>query len=195
LNETQAAHVLGLQANFWSHIDRGPEKVDRQVFPRLVAIAERGWSPREVRDPDDFLWRVKVHLTHLDEMGVRYHRDSPVTFEPPIGAWTPAGVTEVYQPLTWNVTPRVTGPGTYRARFHYTRGAHRLGIAKVELLADDRVVAVDEHRGETGIRHIDNVYRLPLGTHQPGARYTLRASAQSEGGTDSNGEVFFSKEP
>jgi len=29
-------HILGLQANFWSHIDREPEKVDRQLFPRLL---------------------------------------------------------------------------------------------------------------------------------------------------------------
>lgn len=75
LAEDQALHILGLQANFWSHIDREPDLVDRQLFPRLLAIAERGWSPREVRDWSDFAWRVKIHFAHLDEMGVAYHRE------------------------------------------------------------------------------------------------------------------------
>jgi hexosaminidase len=70
----QAACVLGLQANFWSHIDREPAGVDRQIFPRLLSIAEKGWSPEALRDPVDFLWRVRIHLTHLDEFGIAYDR-------------------------------------------------------------------------------------------------------------------------
>ena len=35
LSSEQAKHVLGLQANFWSHIDREPELVDKRIFPRL----------------------------------------------------------------------------------------------------------------------------------------------------------------
>ena len=66
-------HILGLQANFWSHIDREPEKVDRQIFPRLLAIAERGWSSKETVDWSDFSWRLKYHLAQLDQLGVRYN--------------------------------------------------------------------------------------------------------------------------
>ncbi len=64
-------HILGLQANFWSHIDREPDKVDSQLFPRLLSVAERGWSPKEVRDWDGFSRRVKAHRSHLERMGVR----------------------------------------------------------------------------------------------------------------------------
>ncbi|NMC38123.1 MAG: beta-N-acetylhexosaminidase, partial [Bacteroidales bacterium] len=39
LSEEQSEHILGLQANFWSHIDREPELVDKQLFPRLLSIA------------------------------------------------------------------------------------------------------------------------------------------------------------
>ena len=67
-------HILGLQANFWSHIDREPEKVDRQIFPRLLALAERAWSRKETVDWADFSWRQKFHLAQLDQLGVRYHK-------------------------------------------------------------------------------------------------------------------------
>jgi hexosaminidase len=52
--------------------------VDYQLFPRLLAIAERGWSPKGVRDKKHFRQRVRGHLTYLDEMGVEYNRSAPV---------------------------------------------------------------------------------------------------------------------
>ena len=74
LNAEQARHILGLQANFWSHIDREPEKVDRQIFPRLLAIAERGWSPKGTDDWADFSRRLNSHLRQLERLGVRYKK-------------------------------------------------------------------------------------------------------------------------
>jgi len=74
LTGDQARHVLGLQANFWSHIDREPPRVDAKLFPRLLATAERGWSPKTVTDAADFAARVKAQLPRLEMMGVSYHR-------------------------------------------------------------------------------------------------------------------------
>jgi hexosaminidase len=78
LDATQARHILGLQANFWSHIHREPGEVDAQIYPRVLAIAERGWSPRGVRSWEDFQRRVKANLPRLERMGVRYHEDAAV---------------------------------------------------------------------------------------------------------------------
>jgi hexosaminidase len=83
LDATGAGHILGLQANFWSHINREPDEADAQIFPRLLAIAERGWSPREAGDWEDFRRRVEANLAHLETMGVRYHEDTTVV--PPRG--------------------------------------------------------------------------------------------------------------
>jgi hexosaminidase len=74
----RAGFILGLQANFWSHINREPDEVDAQIFPRLLAIAERGWSPENVRDWEDFRRRVEAHLPDLEAMGIRYHEDPSV---------------------------------------------------------------------------------------------------------------------
>jgi hexosaminidase len=70
----QARYVMGLQANFWSHIDREPELVDKQLFPRLLAIAERGWSPATAADWSTFEPRLKAHLEWLRRFGIAYYR-------------------------------------------------------------------------------------------------------------------------
>ncbi len=194
LDEGLAKHILGLQANFWSHIDREPELVDRQLFPRLLAIAERGWSPRDTRDWEDFRWRVKVHLVHLDELGVEYFRDPPSLLAPPIGSWNPERMSEDYAPLTWDVSAHIRSPARYRFRFVYSSGAHRLRVERVELLHDGMVVSVDEHSGVAGSVHDDNEYVLDLASLPPGGEWTLRASARSEGGLDSNGGVHLVRE-
>ncbi len=76
LDATPARHILGVQANFWSHINREPEEVDAQIFPRLLGIAERGWSPAAAGTWEDFRERVQAHLPHLEAMGIRYHEDA-----------------------------------------------------------------------------------------------------------------------
>ena len=79
----QARHVLGLQANFWSHLDREPELVDRQLFPRLLALAERGWSPDPRDDWEAYARRARAQLPCLARLGIRYQTtDLPVPAPP-----------------------------------------------------------------------------------------------------------------
>jgi len=75
LSQGQSKHILGLQANFWSHIDREPDRVDKQLFPRLLSIAERGWSPSERMDWDSFRIRQEKHLAVLRQMGINYYKE------------------------------------------------------------------------------------------------------------------------
>jgi len=49
----KANFVLGGQANMWTHIDRDPVSMDRQIWPRTIALAEALWS-----DEDDRDWEV-----------------------------------------------------------------------------------------------------------------------------------------
>jgi hexosaminidase len=72
LDPEAAGRVLGVQANFWSHIDREPELVDRQLFPRLMALAERGWSPDNRADWPGYVIRASAQLDRLKSMGIRY---------------------------------------------------------------------------------------------------------------------------
>lgn len=65
-------HVLGIQANFWSHLDREPDLVDVQLFPRVLALAERAWSPDNRGDWPDYQRRALAHLPVLQRMGIHY---------------------------------------------------------------------------------------------------------------------------
>jgi hypothetical protein len=74
--------------------------------------------------------------------------------------------------------------------FQYTGGACRLDIKDVVLLADGEEIGRDEHEGQTGGSNLQNIYTLGLKKPKAGAKYTLKASVRSDGGTDSNGEVL-----
>lgn len=184
LDATQTRLVLGLQACFWSHIDREPERVDYQLFPRLLAIAERGWSPQATRDPADFSRRIFAHAATLEHLGVHYRPDSTPT-------WSPAQVTEDYRPLEWNVTDLIRRSGNYEATFAFRQGTHRLAIRSVELWADGNVIAAAQHAGVAGKVNSGNTYRLSIPQTGATTRYTLRAEVRAEGGTDTHGEILF----
>jgi len=72
LSAEQQAHVLGAQGNMWTGFPQGrtEERVDLHVFPKLLAIAEMTWSPRERRDFADFERRRDALTTRLDALGV-----------------------------------------------------------------------------------------------------------------------------
>lgn len=72
----QSKYIMGAQANFWSHIDRTEAGVDKQLFPRILSIAEVAWSSKESRDRIRFKTNVNQHLNRLEKLGVNYYNDS-----------------------------------------------------------------------------------------------------------------------
>jgi hexosaminidase len=76
LTPQQAKHVLGIQASFWSHIDREPALVDGQIYPRLLSLAERTWSPASVSDWRSFEPRIKANLAWLSRFGIAFQENA-----------------------------------------------------------------------------------------------------------------------
>jgi hexosaminidase len=70
--EKQSEKVLGVQANFWSHLDRTPPRIDRQLFPRLLALAEVAWTSNNKKDWNDFKVRLQSGIKSLDILGISY---------------------------------------------------------------------------------------------------------------------------
>jgi len=75
LKPEEAKYVLGGQACLWTEYVPTPADVEYLLFPRLLAMAEVLWSPREKRDEQDFLQRVPAQLEVLKQAGVRYCPD------------------------------------------------------------------------------------------------------------------------
>lgn len=54
VSQNAAQNYIGVQANFWSHIDKSEHNIDKQLFPRILSLAEVGWSAIETRDWNRF---------------------------------------------------------------------------------------------------------------------------------------------
>ncbi len=72
LTPEETGRVLGPQANLWTEYVKTPEHLEYMLFPRLLALAEVAWSPRETRDWAGFEARLPAALETLDRLGVRY---------------------------------------------------------------------------------------------------------------------------
>jgi hexosaminidase len=81
LNEEQAKHVLGAQANMWTEYMGNTRKVEYMLFPRLSALSEVLWSPKESRDWKDFEKRLMGQFRRYDLWKVNY---SKAYFDPQI---------------------------------------------------------------------------------------------------------------
>ena len=67
-----ASRVLGAQAQLWTEYMPDPKQVEYMAFPRLTALAEVVWSPKEGKDYTDFLRRLDTHLQRLQALDVRF---------------------------------------------------------------------------------------------------------------------------
>ncbi|HEU5174987.1 MAG TPA: family 20 glycosylhydrolase, partial [Gemmatimonadaceae bacterium] len=70
--------VLGVEAPLWSETLEKREDFEFMAFPRLVAVAEVGWSKPEVRAWDGFRLRLAAHGPRLAALGVNYYRSPQV---------------------------------------------------------------------------------------------------------------------
>jgi hexosaminidase len=65
-------YILGGQGNVWTEYIPNFKQVEYMAFPRLSALAEVTWSPKEARNFDDFIHRLKTDNQRLDQLGVNY---------------------------------------------------------------------------------------------------------------------------
>jgi hexosaminidase len=72
LNAAEATYIWGAQANLWSEYIGNPAKAEYMLFPRLDALSEILWSPKEKRNYPDFLNRLKTQFKRYDLMKVNY---------------------------------------------------------------------------------------------------------------------------
>lgn len=74
LNAEQEKYIWGAQGNLWSEYIANPAKVQYMIFPRIEALSEMQWTPKEQKNYPDFLKRLKTQFKRYDLMGITYSK-------------------------------------------------------------------------------------------------------------------------
>jgi len=74
LSAEQGKYILGAQANMWTEYQSNTRKIEYQLFPRITALSEVLWSPKEKRDWKDFERRLPVIFERLEKQDINYSR-------------------------------------------------------------------------------------------------------------------------
>ena len=69
LSTKEAKLILGVQGNVWTEHIPTPEHYEYMIYPRILALAEIGWSPSEVKKWDNFHTRALQAVNILREQG------------------------------------------------------------------------------------------------------------------------------
>ncbi len=188
--------VLGVQGNMWSAIAQDVKDMNVQNFPRLLAVAEIGWSAQSMKDYEEFCHRLDANLPRLDSMRIDYYHTGGYI----AGNWKSDDIKEVYSTLTFDVTNKIYDKGRAQAGFFFVDGKNFLEIDGVQLLQDGLVVDEDEHhsladkfRGTNKIKPF--YYNFSIKNYNPKAKYEIKARVRGVGGIDSRGNFTFNLSP
>jgi hexosaminidase len=78
LGGVRAHNVLGVEAPLWTETITNRDDLEYMFFPRLIGIAEIGWSPRTGRNWNEYRVRLGAQANRLDEIGINYYRSPDV---------------------------------------------------------------------------------------------------------------------
>ncbi|WP_432221036.1 glycoside hydrolase family 20 protein [Flavobacterium sp. TMP13] len=76
MTPAEAKHVLGGQANVWSEQIKTEAHSEYMIFPRLAALSETLWSPKESRNWENFSNRIVTLFSRFDYMGINYAKSA-----------------------------------------------------------------------------------------------------------------------
>ncbi len=99
----EGKYVLGAQANMWTEYMQNTSKVEYMMFPRMIALSEVLWSPKEKRDWKGFERRLPIILERLDKQKINYSKayyDLKATVLP----------TEDFKGVLWKLESKLNEP-------------------------------------------------------------------------------------
>jgi hexosaminidase len=67
---------LGAQGNVWTEYMENPAKVEYMIFPRLSALGEVLWSPKEIKNWSAFQTKIETMKKRYDMWGANYFKEA-----------------------------------------------------------------------------------------------------------------------
>lgn len=75
LKESEAHFILGAQANVWTEYMSNPQKVEYMIFPRMSALSEVLWSPKDKRNLEEFKEELPDMYKRYELWGANYFKE------------------------------------------------------------------------------------------------------------------------
>jgi hexosaminidase len=187
-------HVLGIEGCIWTEHIEDRDRLDFLAYPRLSALSEIGWSPKELKNWADFEARLQSHYKRLDLLKVKYgkdHMQDLLQGSVPIGKWAIEQISASGKALEWDVTKHIKGAGKYCIIPWYLED--EINTHEIKLLENGKVIGKDDHLGVRTAFHIKVDYYIHLKKFNPGAKYTLHALLRPTNGHPAKGEIYLKK--
>jgi hexosaminidase len=73
--------ILGVEGPLWSETLMKREDYEFMAFPRLIALAEIGWSKNSSRSWEDFSSRLAAHAKRQAAMGINFYRSPQIPWK------------------------------------------------------------------------------------------------------------------
>ncbi len=70
--------ILGVEAPLWSETIATMDDIEYLLFPRIIGVAEIGWTPVENRNWDEYKIRLANHGPKMKAKGIDFYRSSRV---------------------------------------------------------------------------------------------------------------------
>ncbi|MGL5380386.1 family 20 glycosylhydrolase [Clostridium sp.] len=67
--------ILGIEAPLWTETIEGQNQMDYMIYPRLLGYAEIGWTPKSLRNWDEYKVRLEKQGERLQNRGINYYKD------------------------------------------------------------------------------------------------------------------------
>jgi hexosaminidase len=73
--------ILGVESPLWSETIRTIAEIEFMAFPRVIGIAEKGWSPGPGQNWEDYAKRLGAHGPRLKALKVNFYESPQVIWE------------------------------------------------------------------------------------------------------------------
>ena len=113
------SQIVGVEAPLWTETVANLDALDYLVYPRLISVAEIGWSSKDGRYWDEYKARLKSYGKRLAYQGVKYYQDEEVwhqTDEDKVQQYEESlvGGTDISAPIKRGATPNQSQMDYYK---------------------------------------------------------------------------------
>lgn len=70
--------ILGIESPLWTETISTVEEMEYMIYPRLMGYAEIGWTPKKLRNFDEYKERLKIQGARLKIEGINFYDDKEI---------------------------------------------------------------------------------------------------------------------